>query len=115
MIKDNYTRRAVVRRVIDGDTIEVCVDGGYQRYSTERVRILRADTPEIRGAEREFGLISKKYVEEQLPVGSEIVLVSRKGDSFGRWLAEVYYINELGEQVNLSDVLLNNGLAELFE
>jgi micrococcal nuclease len=114
-VKDNYTRRSWVRRIVDGDTLEVMVDGGYYRYSVERVRLLRVNTPEIRGEEKVFGLVSKAYVEKKLPIGVEVQIVSQKGDAFGRWLAEVYFIDTDGKQANLSGELLKEGLAVPFK
>jgi micrococcal nuclease len=112
MICDNYTRAATVRKVIDGDTIEVMIDDGRRQYSVERVRLLRINTPEIKGEEMEAGLASKSYVESVLPAGSNVVIQTHKSDSFDRWLAELWYINNEGVQINLNDELLNKGLAE---
>lgn len=114
LVKDNYTRLGTVRRIIDGDTIDVMVDCGFRRYSMERLRLSRINTPEIRGAEREQGLVSKAFVESALPIGSTIALISLDEDAFGRWLSEVYYIGADKEEHNLSDELLLNGLAEIY-
>lgn len=109
--KDEYIRKATVRNIVDGDTLDVMVDMGFRRFSVERVRIMRINTPEIKGVEREEGLKSKAYVESVIPVGTEVVIQSFKGDAFGRWLAEILYTNEEGDQVNLSDELLRLGYA----
>ena len=115
MFTDNYTRRAIVKRIIDGDTLDVLVDCGFRRFSYERLRLNRINTPEIRGEEREDGLVAKSFVEELLPVGTEIHMTSVKEDSFGRWLAEVYYTVGTDIQCNLSDTLLFNNLAEIYK
>lgn len=115
MVTDNYARTATVRRVVDGDTLDVMIDCGFRRYSVERLRLARINTPETRGEKREDGLISKAFVEKVLPINSRIALISTKEDAFGRWLSEVYYLDEMRVEQNLSDVLLANGLAEIYE
>lgn len=115
MVTDSYTRIATVRRIVDGDTLDVMVDCGFRRYSIERLRLARINTPETRGEERQAGLVSKSFVEAALPIGSRIALVSTKEDAFGRWLSEVYYLDEMQVEQNLSDALLANGLAETYE
>lgn len=115
MIQDTYVRKATVRRIIDGDTIEVLVDCGFRRFSVETLRILGVDTPEVRGASKQEGLISKAFVAETIPVGSEVVLKSQKSDSFGRWLAEVFYEESEGVYLNLAEVLIEKGLGIVYE
>ena len=116
MIEETYVRNATVRKVVDGDTIEVVVDMGFRRYSVERLRVSRINTPEVRGEQRIEGLASKDFVVKLLPEGTKIVIQSSKGDAFGRWIAEVYYIDgATNEQVNLSDLLLSKGLAKVYE
>lgn len=114
MLRDNYTRVAEVQKIVDGDTIDVLVYCGFRRYSSERLRLARINTPEVRGEERERGLVSKTFVEHALPLGSRIVFTSLNEDAFGRWLSEVIYLDENGNECNLSDDLLANGLAELY-
>lgn len=114
MTTDNYTRIAQVQRIIDGDTIDVLVDCGFRRYSRERLRLARINTPEIRGNEREQGLIAKAFVEKAMPEGSVIAFTSLKEDAFGRWLSEIFYIDQNDLEYNLSDELLAHGLAELY-
>lgn len=111
MIFDSFTRSAEVRRVIDGDTIEVMVDMGFKRYSIERLRLLGVDTPEMRGDQRELGLLSKMFVEDKFLNNKNIVIQSEKGDAFGRWLADVYYTDNNGQQIYLNNELIEKGFA----
>lgn len=91
-----YFYRAYVVKVIDGDTVKLDIDLGFRTWLREQnVRLIGVDTPEIRGEEREDGLIVKKYVSDILPVGKEILLNSfrdRKG-KYGRWLGEIIVDN----------------------
>jgi len=101
-----YRYRCKVNRVIDGDTIDVDIDLGFDCWlHDERVRIDGIDCPETRTrdlVEKQFGFITKRRVEELLPVGEFTYLISsayfRRG-GFGRvigdflvndtWLSEI--------------------------
>ena len=115
-MEDNYIRKAEVLRVVDGDTIMVSVDCGFRRFSHEMIRLNRIDTQEIRWIDKIYGLIAKDFVVDCLEIGSTIYIKTYKGDAFGRWLAEVYFHDEeTDEWINLNDVLLDNGLAVIYE
>lgn len=87
---------ATVDRIIDGDTIDVLIDG-----AEERVRLIGIDTPEIAHAASGdrpaqaaecFGGDAQRYTESLLPPGTPVRLerdvVPR--DDYGRMLAYVY-------------------------
>jgi len=67
-IKPTYTYKAEVVRVIDGDTFDVRLDVGFDTHIFKRIRLLGVDTWEIRGEERERGLIAKEFVETQIKI-----------------------------------------------
>lgn len=113
MIQDSYIRKAKCINVVDGDTIDVDIDLGFYTTIRQRFRLLRINTPEVYGEDKLFGLASKEFTQEKL-LNKQIVFKSTKTDSFKRWLAEVWYIDEAGNQINISDELLANGLAELY-
>ena len=72
-------------RVVDGDTIDVMVDMGFQTHCRQRLRLLGVDMPE-RG---KAGFAEASEETARLLQG-EITVYTVKKDSFGRWLAEVY-------------------------
>ena len=109
-----YNYLAAVDRIIDGDTIVITVDTGfYLKYKTQ-VRLLRVNAPETRGASREKGLETKEFLSKTIPVGSTIYIHTEKDDAFGRWLAEVFYLDKDGKAKNLGSELLEKGLACLY-
>ena len=80
----------VINRVIDGDTIDVDIDG-----ENTRVRLLNIDTPEIghNGEPSEcLAEEAKQYLEGRLPKGTEVRLEydSERTDKYGRTLAGVF-------------------------
>ena len=109
MVKDNYTRRATVVNVVDGDTVDAVIDMGFYTKVTHRVRLLRVNCPEKFGETKELGLRAKGFTTNKL-LGKDVYLVTQKTDSFKRWLGEVYF-EEDGELKNISDELLSNGHA----
>ena len=56
-------RVSSLEKVVDGDTIDVSIDLGFDVCTKQRVRLLGIDTPESRTrdlTEKKFGLLSKK-------------------------------------------------------
>lgn len=116
-------RVASLERVVDGDTIDVTIDLGFDVCTRQRVRLLGIDTPESRTSdaeEKKFGLLSKTKLKEWClkAVESdnddiEIELRCPERDSrgkFGRILAEVW-IRENGEWTNVNEWLCKNAYA----
>ena len=105
----SYTYRAELVRVIDGDTVVLDIDLGFETWIRDQsIRLYGIDTPEITGEEKEEGLAVKSWLEERL-YGQEIVLqsIQDKKGKFGRWLG-VLFID--GKSVN--DELLSSGKAQ---
>lgn len=90
--QESYARHAIVRRVVDGDTIDLDIDLGWGVWISERVRLAGVDTPEIRGAERTAGLHVANRVQERLVLGAPCVLHSLDfgRDRYGRTVGRIY-------------------------
>jgi len=104
-----------VEEVIDGDTIQV---RDLQTDEIIRVRYLGIDTPELEGPDYESCFSSQaKEKNEELVLDQKLILefdIDRY-DQFGRTLAYVYTLDELGEKeifVNLQ--LLEKGCARFY-
>ena len=116
-----YEYDAEVIRVIDGDTIEVLFDLGLGVFKKAKIRFARIDTPETYGVKKESAeyIAGKKataFVIEWLERHDNkirVVTVKDKKGGFGRYLGEIY-TREDSEPVNLNDLLLSEGLAELY-
>jgi len=81
--------RAVVKEWVDGDTLRVLIDIGFNLYPYETIRIADIDTPELnRAATAEAGRAAKAYAESIAPAGTLIVIDTRPDtESFGRYVA----------------------------
>ena len=105
-----YEYKALVTKIIDGDTIEAKVDIGFYLTTTLRFRLLGIDTPEKFGETKELGLKIKEYVGSRI-LNKEVIIITYKADAFGRWLAEVF-IDVDG--ISFNQELLNGGFAEVY-
>jgi len=90
-----YEYNCKIVRIIDGDTVDVDIDLGFDVcLKKQRIRLFGVDTPESRTrdlVEKKFGILAKNFVSLHLPIGSNQVLRTRLDDSrgkFGRILGE---------------------------
>jgi micrococcal nuclease len=107
-----YVRK--VENVVDGDTIDVLIDLGFDILFQSRVRLAGIDTPESRTKdlkEKALGLESKEYLKKHFKDAKSVVIKTEKMDSsekYGRILGWVY-VN--GETESLNDKMINDGYA----
>jgi len=103
-----------VTNVVDGDTVDVLIDLGFDILFASRVRLAGIDTPESRTkdkAEKALGLESKDYLKKQLKDAKSIVIRTEKMNSsekYGRILGWLY-VN--GESESVNNKMINDGYA----
>jgi micrococcal nuclease len=103
-----------VKNVVDGDTIDVIIDLGFDILFSSRVRLAGIDTPESRTTnkvEKALGLESKEYLKKHLKDAKSVVIKTEKMNStekFGRILGWIY-VN--GDTESLNDKMINDGYA----
>ena len=104
-----------VNRVVDGDTIDVTVDLGFDIHHSARVRMMGIDTPESRTRnleEKALGLASKARLKELLKGQKIKIETSKEGKGkFGRILADVIVCNKDGTEINCNQRLIEEGHA----
>jgi len=81
--------------IVDGDTIDLMIDLGFNIHHKIRVRLYGVNAPESRTkdlAEKELGLKAKKFTEEWLTQNKWIYVntIPDKNDKYGRILAKIY-------------------------
>ena len=111
--------RAVIMRVIDGDTCVAAIDLGFNNIKMERLRLAGIDAPELRPKkagrtekdlqnEKARANIAAERVRELIE-GRQVVIQTKKTGKFGRWLAVIYLPGDPTRTVN--QLLLEEGLA----
>ena len=110
-----YEYRCKIRRVVDGDTVDIDIDLGFGVWlHKERVRIYGIDTPESRTRDKEekkYGLMAKEFVK-QFVKGDSIKLTTQKYDAkgkFGRILGDIIVDNK-----SLSDTMIQEHHAVIY-
>ncbi|MCX7610372.1 MAG: thermonuclease family protein [Ignavibacterium sp.] len=96
--------KAVVNKVIDGDTIEVVIFVGIRGLMLkEKIRIADINAPEINTTE---GQMAKQKLSELIE-GKQVDVSVYGTDKYGRLLGHIYYNN-----INISEWLVENKYAE---
>ncbi len=114
----HYTYKAYVIEVIDGDTIWVNIDLGFNNWTTQKLRFKGVNTKAIETAE---GQSAKEYIESRLKGCKFIAVKTYWRDKFTRYLADIFYkkretdFNKVIESGKfLNQELLDKGLAEKY-
>ena len=111
-----------INRVLDGDTIVVTIDLGFDLFKKERVRIAGVDTPEKRTRdleEKELGIHATNWLKEKLEgaISGDDDLVIRTElvggvGKYGRLLGWCY-IGDAG--VSLNEQMIEEGYAWAYD
>ena len=103
-----------VTKIVDGDTIDVDIDLGFDISFSSRVRLAGIDTPESRTkdlAEKALGLEAKAYLKHAIDAAKTVVIKTEKMNSsekYGRILGWLYLD---GDTVSVNDHMINDGHA----
>ena len=110
-----YTYIAGVERVVDGDTLIVTVDCGFNTVVRQRLRLRGLDAPELGSR---AGQVAHERVDELLRESPFIVMSTSRTDKYGRYVADVFYLPQeqdaahvLRDGIYLNRQLLDEGLA----
>jgi|TARA_E500000331_G_scaffold24331_1_gene20995 endonuclease YncB( thermonuclease family) len=117
--KSCYNFRVVkINRVVDGDTIDVTIDLGFDLLKKERVRIAGVDTPEKRTRDKEEKVLGidatnwmKEHLEGAIKGGKELIIRTElKGGvgKYGRLLGWLYINDDI---VSLNEQMIEEGYA----
>ncbi len=107
-----YTYKANVIRWIDGDTVLIDIDLGFNITRQERIRLARINASELNSKipfqvrkAKHARAVAKKFC----PVGSTIFVTTSKNkkDMYARYIAELVF-----NDVNISDYLIENGCVK---
>lgn len=109
-----YHYTAEVRRIIDGDSIEVLLSMGDRTYRIRRIRIIEYDAPELfSGDDREAGELARDALADLLPIGSKVYIETKLDrTSFDRLLGIVYVEGSDGDLYKVSEAMISGGFGE---
>jgi len=107
-----YEYSCTVKRVVDGDTVDVILDLGFDILYKSRVRLFGIDTPESRTRDKDEkarGKMASAFLENAINNGNSVVIQTKLKDSkgkFGRVLGDVVV-----DGVNINQSMVDNHLA----
>jgi micrococcal nuclease len=103
-----------VTKVVDGDTIDVEIDLGFDISFSSRVRLAGIDTPESRTTdkmEKALGLEAKAYLKREIEAAKTVVIKTEKMDSsekYGRILGWLFLD---GSDISMNEKMIEDGHA----
>ena len=103
-----------VTKIVDGDTIDVEIDLGFDISFSSRVRLAGIDAPESRTKdkmEKALGLEAKAYLKSQIDSAKTVVIKTEKMDSsekYGRILGWLFLD---GSEVSMNEKMIADGYS----
>lgn len=112
-----FEYKAKVIRVVDGDTLELELDLGFDTFRKEKVRLARVDTPEVYGVKKESaeyqkGQLASQFTKEWIEkTNGEIVVKTEKDKTgkYGRYIVEVFASEGDSVGENLQEAIIAAG------
>ena len=105
-----------VDRVVDGDTIDISIDLGFDLTKKERVRLAGIDTPEKRTKnekEKEMGYQATEFLEMHLMEATKLTVRTEKEGKFGRMLGWLYKTDE--DTTSINQIMIDKGYAWAYD
>lgn len=105
-----YTYNCKLVRIIDGDTLIMDIDLGFNMTLRETIRLLDVDAHELHGGDehtKQMAMDEREYIINLLNQDTlkGLRVRTHKDDSFGRWLGDIYFSYDMLNWSNLSQCL----------
>ena len=111
-----------INRVVDGDTIDVTIDLGFDLLKKERVRVAGVDTPEKRTRdleEKALGLDATKWLKEKLETtlrgDSELSVRTELVGGVGKYGRLLGWLYVGDSEVSLNEQMIDEGYAWAYD
>lgn len=101
-----------IKKIVDGDTLDIEIDLGFNLVITQRIRLKDVNAPETKTLNQEEkinGLVAKEWLKNILSQENELIIETTKEDKYGRMLGTLYV---LGDSISLNEKMLNEGIAK---
>ena len=121
--KSCYNFRVIkVDKVLDGDTIDVTIDLGFDLYKKERVRVAGVDTPEKRTRnleEKALGIDAtnwlKKELKDVLDGDDELIVRTELHGGVGKYGRLLGWLYVGDEELSLNEQMITQGYAHAYD
>jgi len=111
-----------INRVVDGDTIDVTIDLGFDLYKKERVRVAGVDTPEKRTRnleEKALGIDAtgwlKAKLEETIKGDEELLIRTELKGGVGKYGRLLGWLYVGDSDVSLNEQMITEGYAHAYD
>lgn len=105
-----YQYKAIIKRVIDGDTVVVDIDLGFHMWIHDlHIRLYGIDTPER--ADKNGWEAAKTFAENFFEEHPQTIINVYGQDKYGRWLGE--FLDP--DASTLNHQLVSLGLAKVYQ
>ena len=111
-----------INRVVDGDTIDVTIDLGFDLYKKERVRVAGVDTPEKRTRdkeEKELGLDATAWLKEKLDGAlrgdDELIIRTELVGGVGKYGRLLGWLYVGVDDLSLNELMITEGYAWAYD
>ena len=111
-----------MNKVLDGDTIDVTIDLGFDLYKKERVRVAGVDTPEKRTRnleEKALGIDAtnwlKKELEDVLAGDDELIVRTELHGGVGKYGRLLGWLYVGDDEVSLNEQMITQGYAHAYD
>ena len=111
-----------INRVVDGDTIDVTIDLGFDLYKKERVRVAGVDTPEKRTRnleEKELGIDAtnwlKKKLEDAISGDDDLIIRTELDGGVGKYGRLLGWLYVGDSDVSLNEQMIDEGYAHPYD
>ena len=121
--KSCYNFRVVkINRVVDGDTIDVTIDLGFDLLKKERVRIAGVDTPEKRTRDKEEKVLGidatnwmKSKLEGAIKGGEELIIRTELKGGVGKYGRLLGWLYVGDDEFSLNEQMITEGYAWAYD
>jgi len=111
-----------INRVVDGDTIDVTIDLGFDLYKKERVRVAGVDTPEKRTRNKEEKALGidatgwlKAKLEETIKGDEELLIRTELKGGVGKYGRLLGWLYVGDSDVSLNEQMITEGYAHAYD
>jgi len=118
VLMDRFFYQADVLKIVDGDTLDLMVDVGFDIHHKIRVRLYGVNTPESRTSdleEKKLGLKAKDFTLDWVKESETIFIqtIKDKTEKYGRILARIYSDEKMEKCLN-NDLISSGNAVEYF-